>query len=184
MNYELIFFTVLIVLLISYVIITYNKLINRQNIVKDQFSQIDVQLKRRFDLIPSLIEIVKGYAIHENETFIKIVETRNKFTSSSSINNEIDAANELSSLLSNMFILAEDYPDLKANKNFLELQEQLKETEDKIAIARQFYNDTVLTYNNILDMFPSKIIAAIFLFKRFKFFEIDYKERTNIDVTI
>lgn len=184
MDYILILLIIILVLLISYIIVTYNKLITRRNIVKDQFSQIDVQLKRRFDLIPNLIEIVKGYSLHENETFLKIVQTRTNFNNADNINNEVDAANELTTLLSNMFILAESYPDLKANTNFLQLQTDLKDTENKIAIERQFYNDTVLTYNNLLELFPSSIVASLFKFIPFHFFKIDNDEKENITVKL
>jgi len=176
----LILVVALVVILLTYIMIMYNCLIKRRNIVKDQFSQIDVQLKRRFDLIPNLIEIVKGYSTHESETFTKIVNARNQFNSSKNINDEIKVAGELKGLLSNIFMLAESYPELKANTNFLQLQEDLKDTENKIAIERQFYNDTVLTYNNLIDMFPSNIIANLFRFKKYDFFETNDTNNINV----
>jgi LemA protein len=168
-------------LILLYVVIIYNKLTTRRNIVKDQFSQIEVQLKRRFDLIPTLVEIVKGYSKHETETFTKVVEARNKFNTSKTINDEIKFAIEVKTSLNNIFALAEDYPELKANTNFLKLQEDLKDTENKIAIERQFYNDTVLTYNNLIDIFPSNIIALIFKFKKYDFFETNDTNNVNIN---
>ncbi len=163
----------IIALIIFWGVGIYNKLVNRRNKVKDQFSQIDVQLKRRFDLIPNLVETVKGYAKHEEETLTKVIEARNKFATANSIKDEIDANNQLTGALNKLFALSESYPELKANENFVSLQKDLKDTEDKIAYARQFYNDTVLTYNNLREMFPSNIIASIFKFEPFEFFKTD-----------
>lgn len=176
-----IYIILFVFVILLYIAIIYNKLITRKNIVKDQFSQINVQLKRRFDLIPSLVEIVKGYAKYENETLIKITQTRNKFNTTKEINDEIKVASELTNLLNNVFVLTENYPELKSNTNFLNLQNDLKDTENKIAIERQFYNDTVLTYNNLIDVFPSNIIALIFRFKKYDFFETNNKDNININ---
>lgn len=168
---------VVLVLLVLYVIATYNKLVNSKNKVENQFSQVDIQLKRRADLIPNLVETVKGYTKHEEGTFTKVVEARNKALSANSINEKIEANNELSSALSKLLMLSEAYPDLKANENFLSLQNDLKETEDKITYARQFYNDSAMDFNNIVEMFPSNTIASIFKFKKFEYFKIDEKEK-------
>lgn len=168
---------VVLVLLVLYAISIYNKLVNSKNKVENQFSQVDIQLKRRADLIPNLVETVKGYTKHEEGTFTKVVEARNKALSANSINEKIEANNELSSALSKLLMLSEAYPDLKANENFLSLQNDLKETEDKITYARQFYNDSAMDFNNIVEMFPSNTIASIFKFKKFEYFKIDEKEK-------
>ena len=168
---------VVLVLLVLYVISIYNKLVNSKNKVENQFSQVDIQLKRRADLIPNLVETVKGYTKHEEGTFTKVVEARNKALSANSINEKIEANNELSGALSKLLMLSEAYPDLKANENFLSLQNDLKETEDKITYARQFYNDSAMDFNNIVEMFPSNIIAGMFKFKKFEYFKIDEKEK-------
>ncbi|MDO5569653.1 MAG: LemA family protein [bacterium] len=182
MPVALIIILVVVVLLVIFCIASYNKLVNGRNKVKDQWSQIDVQLKRRTDLIPNLVETVKGYAKHEETTFTEVIEARNKVVSANSINEEIDANNALSGALSKLFAVAESYPDLKANQNFMSLQNDLRDTEDKISSARQFYNDTVLTYNNMIEMFPSNIVASIFGFKAFEFFKVDEKELANPQV--
>lgn len=166
-----------LLLIIFYFIGVYNKLVNGRNKVKDQFSQIDVQLKRRVDLIPNLVETVKGYAKHENNTLKEVIEARNKLNSATGINEEIDANNQLTGALNRLFALSEAYPDLKANENFISLQNDLKDTEDKISYARQFYNDTVLSYNNLVEMFPSTIVANMFKFTKYEFFKIDEKEK-------
>ena len=161
---------VVLVLLLIYGISVYNKLVNSKN-------KVDIQLKRRADLIPNLVETVKGYTKHEEGTFTKVVEARNKALSASSINEKIEANNELTSALNKLLMLSETYPDLKANENFLSLQNDLKETEDKIAYSRQFYNDSAMDFNNVVEMFPSNIIAGMFKFKKFEYFKIDEKEK-------
>lgn len=167
----------IIVFLAFYVIGVYNKLVNAKNKVENQFSQIDVQLKRRTDLIPNLVETVKGYAKHEEGTLTAVIETRNKAVSATSINDKIDANNQLTGALNKLFALSEAYPELKANDNFLSLQNDLKDTEDKITYARQFYNDTAMEYDNLVEMFPSNIVAKMFKFKKFEYFKIDEKEK-------
>ena len=164
-------------LLAFYMIGVYNKLINARNKVNDQFSQIDVQLKRRSDMIPNLVEIVKGYAKHEENTFKEVVEARNKMTSAANINDELKASNEVTQALNRLFALSESYPELKSNENFLALQNDLKETEDKLSYARSFYNDTVLNYNNLREKFPSNVVANLFRFKKIEFFHTDEKEK-------
>ena len=178
----LIVVVVLVVLLLIYVASTYNKLVDLRNRVHDQWSQIDVQLKRRFDLIPNLVETVKGYAKHEEKTLEQVIEARNNYNKATTQDEKMAANNELSQTLSHLFAVAENYPDLKANTNFLELQTELQDTENKIAMARQFYNDTVLTLNNKIEMFPSNIIAGLFHFKKEEFFQAGEEERENVKV--
>ncbi len=178
----LIVVVVLVVLLLIYVASTYNKLVDLRNRVHDQWSQIDVQLKRRFDLIPNLVNTVKGYAKHEEKTLEQVIEARNNYNKATTQDEKMAANNELSQTLSHLFAVAENYPDLKANTNFLELQTELQDTENKIAMARQFYNDTVLTLNNKIEMFPSNIIAGLFHFKKEEFFQAVEEERENVKV--
>lgn len=167
----------LLLVLVCYVISVYNKLVNARNKVENQFSQIDIQLKRRADLIPNLVETVKGYTKHEEGTLTTVIEARNKALNASSVNEKIDASNELSGALNKLFALAESYPELKANENFLSLQNDLKDTEDKITYARQFYNDSAMTFNNLSQMFPSNIVASVFNFKKFDYFKIAEEEK-------
>jgi len=170
----------IVVLLVIYVVSCYNKLVSARNKVKDQWSQIDVQLKKRADLIPNLVETVKGYAKHENETLEEVINARNSLNTANTVEDEINANNQITGALNKLFALSEAYPDLKANENFLSLQTDLKDVEEKISYARQFYNDVVLKYNNTVEMFPSNIIAKIFNFKQSSFFEIaDAKEKEN-----
>lgn len=178
----LIIIAVIIVLIIMYAINVYNGLVKLRNMVKDQWAQIDVQLKRRFDLIPNLVETVKGYAKHEEETLENVIKARNTFLSATTPEAEMNANSDLSKAVSKLFALAESYPDLKANTSFIELQNSLKETEDKIAYARQFYNDVVLQLNNKIEMFPSNIFAGMFGFKKEAFFEANETERENVKV--
>ena len=172
----------IVVILIVLLCIGYNQLVRLKNMVKDQWSQIDVLLKRRCDLIPNLVETVKGYATHEKETLEAVINARNKSVTANSVNDSTIANSELTHALNKLFALSEAYPDLKANTNFIDLQKNLKETEDKIAYARQFYNDTVLKYKNKLEVFPSNIVAGIFGFKPEPFFEATETERENVKV--
>lgn len=167
----------ILVVIMVLVIIGYNQLVKLKNMVKDQWSQIDVLLKRRYDLIPNLVETVKGYASHEKETLEAVINARNKATTANSVEDTANANNELMGTLNKLFALAESYPNLKANTNFLDLQANLKETEDKISYARQFYNDSVLKYNNKVEMIPTNIVAMLFRFKKYEFFEISEEER-------
>ena len=167
----------IILILACYVIGVYNKLVNARNKVENQFSQVDIQLKRRADLIPNLVETVKGYAKHEKTTLTEVIEARNKAVNAGSVNEKIEANNELTGALNKLFALAEAYPELKANENFLSLQGDLKDTEDKITYARQFYNDSAMGYNNLIQMFPSNIVASMFGFKKFEYFKADEKEK-------
>jgi len=163
---------VILILIALYVMSTYNSLVQGRNKVKDQWSQIDVILKRRSDLIPNLVETVKGYASHEKETLDAVISARAKAVSATNPKEEMAANGELSNALGRLMAVAESYPDLKANTNFLDLQTQLKDTEDKIAYSRQFYNDTVLAYNNSIEVFPANIVANNFHFEKAEFFEI------------
>lgn len=180
--YWIIGIIVVIVLIVLYIVATYNGLVGMRNRVKDQWAQIDVQLKRRFDLIPNLVETVKGYASHEQETLKGVIEARNKFNVAKTPEEEMAANDQLSNLVSKLFALSEAYPDLKANQNFMSLQSDLKDTEDKIASARQFYNDTVLTLNNKIEMFPSNIVASMFKFTKEPFFEANDESREAVKV--
>lgn len=171
MTITLIVIAVVVVLVAMWVISTYNTLVKLRNRVKDQWAQVDVVLKRRADLIPNLVETVKGYASHEKETLDAVISARNKVVSATNSHDEMAANGELNNALRGLFALAESYPDLKANTNFISLQTSLSETEDKITFARQFYNDTVLSYKDKLEMFPSNIVAGMFGFKPEEFFE-------------
>ena len=160
----------------------YNSLVSLRNKVRDQYSQIDVQLKRRFDLIPNLIETVKGYMKHESETLENVIKARNNYVNANNLEGQLEADGELSKAMSRLFALSESYPDLKANENFLQLQGELRETEEQISYARSFYNDSVLKLNNKIEMFPSNIVAGIFGFKKETFFEASSEERQNVKV--
>ncbi|MDD2203084.1 MAG: LemA family protein [Bacilli bacterium] len=168
---------VIVLLLILYVIGTYNGLVKFRNMVIDQWAQIDVQLKRRADLIPNLVETVKGYASHEQDTLDDVVKARNNFKDAATPEAEMKASGELTQALGRLFAVAEAYPDLKANQNFLQLQGDLSGIEEKIAYARQFYNDSVLTYKNKLETFPSNIVAGMFNFEQKAFFETDEQDK-------
>ena len=158
---------IIVVLLILFIISVYNSLVTLRQRVKNAFGQMDVQLQRRFDLIPNLVETVKGYMTHESDTLAKVPELRN----------------ELSNTLKTIMAVAEAYPDLKANQNFESLQNELTETEDKISYSRQFYNDTVTKYNTKLELFPSNIVAGMFHFTAESLFEVDSAEaRKNVKV--
>ena len=173
---------IVLVLLVLWVINTYNKLVALRNRVKYQWAQIDVQLKRRFDLIPNLVETVKGYTKHESETLEAVIKARNTYVTAGTPEAQMKADGELTQAISKLFALTESYPDLKANTNFQHLQEELTQTESKIASARQFYNDTVMLYNNKVSMVPSNIIASLFKFNKEAFFEANETERQNVSV--
>ena len=175
---EIIIIAVIVIILIL-IVKYYNDLVNGRNRVKNSWSQIDVQLKRRNDLIPNIVETVKGYAAHEKETLSQVVEARSNIQNATTVEEVAEADNMLTGALRSLFAVAEAYPDLKANQNFLDLQEELSETEDKIAYPRQFYNDTVLKYNNLCEQFPSNIIAKIFHFEPSQFFEAQTEEKAT-----
>lgn len=168
---------VVVIIIIAF-IATYNGLVRLRNQVKNAWAQIDVQLKRRHDLIPNLVETVKGYAKHERETLDAVTSARNlaQQSASSSVGERSKVEGELSSALSRLLAVVENYPDLKANQNFLALQEELTSTENKIGFSRQFYNDSVMKYNNQTQMFPSNIVAGMTGFKESEFFEVAVAE--------
>ena len=173
----IIIISTVVLLLLFYVIGTYNSLITLRNRVKDGWAQIDVLLKRRADLIPNLIETVKGYTSHEKGTLESVINARNSFASANTPAAEMQASGEMTNALNKLFALAEAYPDLKANENFMSLQNDLSDTENKISFSRQFYNDTVVKYKDKIEMFPSNIIAGLFGFKEEKFFEITESDK-------
>jgi len=169
-------FLVIVVLIVFWFISIYNSLIRARNKVRNAFAQIDTQLQRRFDLIPNLVETVKGYAKHEDAVFEKVAGLRSGYMNASTPSEKIDLDNQLTGTLKTLFAVAESYPELKANQNFLSLQDDLKGTEDKIAFSRQFYNDTVTNYNDQIQVFPSNIVANMFNFKEEQTFLVDDEE--------
>ncbi|HNP79475.1 MAG TPA: LemA family protein [Candidatus Pacearchaeota archaeon] len=166
-----------IVLAILWVVVAYNSLVVLKNRVKEAWSDIDVQLKRRYDLIPNLVETVKGYASHEQQTFEKVIQARNMAMNAKGVKEKGEAENALAGTLKTIFALAESYPDLKASVNFLELQKELSDTENKIQAARRFYNGNVIELNNKIETVPTNIIANMFGFKLAEFFEIGEEEK-------
>lgn len=165
-----------VIAVLGFFISLYNRLIWLRNRVKNGWSQIDVQLKRRYDLIPNLLELVKGYMKYEQETLEKVIKARQQavnISAGGNIAEQAKAENLLTQTLRSLFALVENYPDLKANQNMLQLQEELTSTENKIAFARQYYNDEVMRYNSTLETFPVNIIAGKFNFKKEEFFEIE-----------
>ena len=175
-------FLILVIVIVGWVVAMYNGLVVLRNRIENAWSQIDVQLKRRTDLIPNLVETVKGYAAHEKEVFTKVTEARAALMKAEGVRDQAEANNMLTGALKSLFAVAENYPELKANQNFLMLQEELSGTESKIAYARQFYNDTVLKYDNKREKFPSNIIATMFGFKEREYFAIDEAEREPVKV--
>ncbi len=164
---------VILVIVIFFAIIVgiYNSLVKLQNGVEGAWSQINVQLERRSDLIENLVETVKGYATHEKTTFQEVTQARSDLNNAQTVKENEKADNILTGTLKSLFVVAENYPELKADENFLELQDQLSETEDKIAEYREFYNEMVLTYNNKREVFPNNIISNFFSFQEAEFFE-------------
>ncbi|HJM28489.1 MAG TPA: LemA family protein [Acidimicrobiales bacterium] len=179
----LIIILVVVALLLLTLWLQYNGLVRLRNGTKNAWSQIDVQLRRRYDLIPNLVETVKGYAEHERETLEAVVEARNAAMAGQTIGEQAQNENMLSGALKSLFALSEAYPDLKANENFLQLQEELVSTESRIAFARQHYNDSVLGYNNKIETFPSNIVAGSFNFKQAEFFETEGEAQDPVEVT-
>lgn len=174
---------IIIILIVLWVIGAYNKLVQSKMKVDNAFSQIDVQLQRRFDLIPNLVECVKGYMEHESDVLTKVTELRTSWASASTVSEKAELDNQLSGALKTIMAVSENYPDLKANQNFSEMQEELKNTENKISFSRQFYNDTVTKYNTDLMVFPTNIVASIFKFTSAQLFAVDSAEaRQNVKV--
>lgn len=168
---------VIVVVIVGLVVGIYNNLIKQRNRVENAWAQIEVQLKRRYDLIPNLVETVKGYATHEKSLFENITKARSAVMTAGTVNEIAEASNMLSSTLKSLFAVAENYPDLKANQNFLQLQNDLKDAEDKIAYTRQFYNDTVMKYNISIQTVPTNIVAGIMGFDKKELFEAPSSER-------
>jgi LemA protein len=162
-----------IVVLVAWVVGLYNGLVRLRNQVKEAWSQVDVQLKRRFDLIPNLMETVKGYMHHERETLEAVTQARAAVTGAGNMQERLDAEGGLTAALGRLFAVAESYPDLKANQNFLALQEELASTENKISASRNYYNTSVMGFNNKTEMFPSNIIAGMFNFEAAEFFKVE-----------
>ena len=169
-------------MIVAWVVAIYNSLVVLRNRFENAWSQIDVQLKRRTDLIPNLLETVKGYAAHEKEVFTKVTEARSALVNAQGVQDQAQANNMLTGALKTLFAVAENYPELKANQNFMMLQEELSGTESKIAYARQFYNDTILKYDNKREKFPSNIIANLFGFKDKEYFEVAETAREPVKV--
>ncbi len=171
-----------VVLLLLYVIVTYNGLVRLRNRIQNAWAQIDVQLRRRYDLIPNLVETVKGYATHEKGTFEAVTQARANAINAQGPVEQAQAENMISGALKSLFAVSEAYPDLKANQNFLSLQEELTGTEGRISYARQFYNDAVLRLNTKIQSFPSNILAGMFGFKEHEYFEADDTSRGPVSV--
>src|SRR6266700_6563161 len=163
---------VVAVLLIA-LAVSYDRFVRQRNLIRNSWANVDTELRRRYDLIPNLVNTVKGYAAHEKEIFEKVAEARNAAISAKSVPDQAQAENQITQALRQLFAVVEAYPDLKANQNFLALQEELTATEGRIAFARQFYNDTVLSYNNKVQQFPSRIVAGMFNFTTREFFQVE-----------
>lgn len=173
----------LLVLAAVYAVAEYNALVTLKAHIKEAFSGIDVQLKRRSDLIPNLVETVKGYAKHEKGIFEEVTKARSAMMGAQSVKEKAEANNMMTDALKSLFAVAENYPNLKASENFKDLQRQLEDTEDKVAYARQFYNSNVLSYNKKVQMFPSNIIASLFRFTLEDYFEASPAERDAVSVS-
>jgi len=171
---------IVIVALVLFIIYAFNRLVTLRNRIKNAWAQIDVQLKRRYDLIPNLVETVKSYAKHERETLQNVTEARTRAVGAGTVKDQGAAENQLTGALKTLFAVAENYPDLKANQNFLMMQEELAGTEGKIAYARQFYNDNVMQYNILREKFPTNIIAGSFGFGAEDMFEIEVPEEREV----
>jgi LemA protein len=171
-----------VVLAILWAIFTYNRLVVLRNRIDNAWSQIDVQLRRRYDLIPNLVETVKGYAAHEKDVFEKVTQARAAMTSATTVAEQGEAQNQITQALKSLFAVAEAYPELKANENFMMLQEELSGTESKIAYARQFYNDTVMSYNTTIQSFPANTIAGTFGFREREYFTMEEAAREPVKV--
>ncbi len=172
-----------VVLLLIFVASVYNKCIKLLNYIKEAFSTMDVYMKKRWDLIPNLVETVKGYAQHEKNTLEEITSLRNLHYSELSQEQKVDVNNRISLGLSKLIAVAENYPDLKASQNFINLQESLSKIEEEIANSRKYYNGCVREFNTLIQMFPINLIALIFNFKEQKLFEIDESQRENVRVS-
>lgn len=175
---------IIVAVIIFWIIGSYNGLVTLKQRVSNGWSQIDVQLQRRFDLIPNLVETVKGFAKHEEAVFTKVAELRTSWAGASTVKEKAELSNELSDALKTIMAVSENYPELKSNQNFMQLQEELKNTEDKITYSRQFYNDIVTKYNTKLQVFPDTLIASMFHFEPAELFKVDSDEaRKNVKVS-
>lgn len=174
----------IVVVIMVFVFLTYNSFINLNSRVEEAFSTMDIYLKKRWDLIPNIVNTVKGYAKYEKDTLKEVINFRNNSYDDLNINDKIDINNKLSQDISKLMILAEAYPELKANENFKDLSKQLIIIEDDIANARKYYNGTVRVFNNKVEMFPSNIVAKIFGYKTKKMFEVSMDERLNVKIKL
>ena len=174
----------IVLVLLLYAILAFNALVRHRNRVENAWSGIDVQLRRRYDLIPNLIETVKGYAAHERELFEEVTEARTRAIAAGTVGDQAQAENDVTRSLGRLLAVAEAYPQLRANENFLALQEELTATESKIAFARQFYNDQVMRYNTMIEQFPSLIIARMGRFRQREFFEAEENSRGAVAVDL
>ncbi len=169
----------LVVVFVLYVIAKYNGIVTMRNNREQAFADIDVQLKLRFDLVPNLVETVKGYATHEKETFTMVTEARTKFMSAGNADAKMEANNQLANGLKSIFALAESYPELKANTNFLQLQSELSDIENKLAAARRFFNSATKEFNTYIELFPTNIVAKMFSFSRAASFGVENREEVE-----
>ena len=174
----------IIVILFIYILITYNSFINSRNLVKEAFSTMDIYLKKRWDIIPNLIEVVKGYSKYEKETLTKITSLRSSSYDELTMDNKININEELSKCLSNIFAVSENYPELKANELYANLSSNLISIEDEIANSRKYYNGTVRNFNNKIQIFQNNILAKLFRLKEFKMFEANAEEKNNVGVNL
>ena len=174
---------IVVAIILIYIIFKYNRFVVLQNRIDNAWGQIDVQLKRRFDLIPNLVSTVKGYAKHEKETFKMVTEARNLMKGATTTGKKAEANNMLTDALKSIFAVAEAYPDLKANQNFMQLQEELSGTENKIAYSRQFYNDNVQEFNREIQQFPTNFVASMFKYEEKEFFKTKGVEREPVKVS-
>lgn len=181
--FAVIFILVVAIVLAIVAAVLYNDLVKLRQNVKNAWSQIDVQLQRRYDIIPNLVETVKGYMEHENATLTKVTDLRNAWANASTLAEKARIDDQLSSAIKTIFAVSENYPDLKANQNFIQLQQELTNTEDKLSFSRQFYNDSVTKYNTKIELVPSNLIASMFHFKPEELFKIDSEEaKKNVKV--
>lgn len=172
----------LIVLVVLWLVTGYNRMVGLKNRIENAWAQIDVQLKRRYDLIPNLVETVRGYATHEKEVFENVARARSAMNDAHGVEAQAQAQNQITQALKSLFAVSEAYPELKANTNFLELQEEISGTESQIAHQRSFYNDLVGTYNTLIESFPTNILASNFGFSKREYFPMDDESRENVDV--
>jgi len=172
---------VVVLLLVLYLVSLYNRLVKYRNVRENAFADIDVQLKQRHDLIPQLVETVKGYMTHENQTLVDLTAARTAALSANSIDEKIAAEGKISSLLSGLKVAVEAYPDLKASQNFMQLQEEIADIENKLAAARRYFNSATREYNNAVEVFPANVVAGMFNFRRETMFDLGETQRETLD---